>query len=656
MKKLGRRDLFKLAQVAGVGAAAGSLALLGEREDAAYTRSGQCRICTMHCGIVTTVRGDRLVRVEGDPASATKGFLCHHAYALPEIVHSPERIAQPLRRHGDGFEAISWENALAEIAERLETIKGRHGARAVAIQTGWPFVRSPLIPLLHRFCEAFGTPNLATVSSLCEASSRMGKTLTVGGKTTPDPARARTLVVWGANPTFSAPPFAHLVAQCAMGERNLIVIDPIRTELAQAATVHLQVRPGSDGALALGLMNVIVSAGLHDRAFLERRTVGFERLEPLLREYPPERVAQLTSVPVEQLRRAAHLFATQGPSSVWDGLGIEHHESGVQTVRAVAILGALCGFCDPLERPHRTRVPEPAPPAATDPPIGAGEHPLFVEHHRQAQANLFPRAILDCEPYPLRGLIWIGANPLVTSPASACWRRAVEKLELLVTLDPFLSASAERSHFVLPAATFLEAEGLVPLQPGGWYDANIVLELAHALGLQRYLPWRTLDEATAAHRAPPGAKEPPPKLQLYSAALARAGQPPLPEWTPPSAQPDVRFPLRLVSGPRTRPFINSQFRQIPAIRMKQPEPFVALHPATAKAQAIRDGQRVAVSSPHGRIELVARHDERVHSEVALLQGGWAQANANELTDDRARDPISGFPAFRSGICRVDPIG
>jgi anaerobic selenocysteine-containing dehydrogenase len=305
--------------------------------------------------------------------------------------------------------------------------------------------------------------------------------------------------------------------------------------------------------------------------------------------------------------------------------------------------------------------------------------------NRQAQANLFPDAILEGRPYPLRGLVLVGANPLVTSPGARRLRRAYEKLDLLVTVDPFMTETGEASHFVLPAATFAEAAGvgtdervmpepLVPPQHQAWPDWKILFELARACGLGRYFPWPSLKEAMEAPASPymldpphqphperpPGDRRAPPvyptlsgKIELRSGILARFGIDPLPRWTPPRQAPSREFPWILVSGPRTRVYINSQFREIPSVASKLPRPFAEIPPQVAEPLGIQTGDRVVVVSPHGRIELPALVTDRVHPETVVLGGGWARANANLLIDGEALDPISGFPAFRSAVCRVE---
>jgi len=701
---MSRRTLLKAAPVAGAGAAALGLGLIGRERPARRQTHGVCRFCLVHCGVTATTEGSRLVRVEGDVQSKTRGFLCLNGHAMPEVVHSDRRVRMPLAREGDTFREVSWDEALARVAERLERVRKEFGPQALMVQTGWPLVRHPLVGFLHRFCQAFGTPNLATVGSFCETAGRMGKALTVGSKYSPSFHRVRTLVLWGANPTHALPIVSHLVAEKA-STGKLVVVDPVRTELAALATEHLRVRPGTDGALALGLMHVLVAERLYDRRFVESETVGFDELSALVERYPPEAVAGLTTVPREQIVRVARLLAREVPTSVWEGLGIEHHENGVQTVRAVAVLEALCrrsgqeevndlltpvraGFYgEPLPALVRPMTAEPVPPPVTVRPLGYASYPLFETFNREAQGNLLADAVLRDEPYPVRALLVVAANSFLTAPGSDRLREAAARLSLLVTVDPFLTLTARLSDFVLPACTFAEAPtvdasdeevaqgSMVAPQHQAWPDWKVLFELARALGLGRYFPWSSFREAMLAPRRPyradpdhqpqpdpplPGAPAPrfgtlSGRLELASGLLRRHGFPAVPEWAPPAERPDADYPLVLVTGPRTRAFINSQFHEVPSVRARMPEPEVLLHPDPARAAGVADGERVAIVSPHGRVEMRLRITADVHRDAAVAPAGWESANVNVLHSPRRLDPISGFPAFRSGVCRIEPL-
>jgi len=390
--------------------------------------------------------------------------------------------------------------------------------------------------------------------------------------------------------------------------------------------------------------------------------------------------------------------------AVWEGLGLEHQRGGVQAVRAVTALSALCGYVDvaggsrlthPPKPPfwgellpglYRLRTAEPAPPWPEDRPLGSLEHPLYEVFNRQAQGMLVQRAILKDDPYPVRALLVFGCNPAVTLPSARRMAAALEKLELLVVVDPFLSETAARADLVLPASTFAESgagEGgeddatvarsaLLPPQHQSWPDWKVVFELARALDLGRYFPWQTFSEALEAPSrpelgpedraprapaapapaaAPPRYPTPTGKLELASTLLQKFGADPLPGHQGPP-QPAADYPLRLITGRRTRAFINSQFRTVASIRRLGQEPYAEIHPKAAAAADVRDGDVVEIASPHGSVTMRARVTDRVHPEVVSVPAGWGAASANALTDADALDPISGFPQFRAGICRV----
>lgn len=695
-----RRDLFKVAPVALVGAGAVGLARLGRDPTPTSRRKGTCRFCLMHCGVETTLKGARLIKVEGDLSSKTRGFVCEHGYALRELVHSHERVRHPLVRRGDAFHEVSWEEALGEVGRRLEAVKHTWGARALAIQSGWPLVRHPLVGLLHRFARAFGSPNVATVASLCEASARMGQALTVGTKYSPDLKGLKTLVLWGANPGVTAPPFLHLVASKANGG-NLVVIDPVRTGLAKEATVHLSVRPGTDGALALGFIHVLLREQRFDRDFVENHTVGFEGFRQLALSYPPERVEALTGIRAAEIERVARLLYDGQPTGIWQGLGVEHHENGVQTVRAISSLEVLCGRFDGSHEPkslltpvtptfldemlpalYRMRTPEPVPPPVTEKVLGSERFPLFEIFNREAQGEVLADAILEGQPYPVKALVLWASNALLTSSGSQRLAQAAEALDLLVVIDPFLSDSARRADVVLPASTFAESpdidaddeqvarDSLVPPQGESWPDYRILRALAHAVGLSQYFPWPTFEQAMAARHVPwmqdeavqprsetldraPRFGTVTGKAELASPLLERFGYPPLPEWTPPSTQPSEAFPLRLVTGPRPRARINSQFSQSPSVTARMRAPEALVHPTVAASLGLTSGEAVDVVSPSGRVRIIAVVTTDVHPECVVMPAGWREANANLLISHDRRDPISGFPAFRSGVCRLE---
>jgi formate dehydrogenase (coenzyme F420) alpha subunit len=698
-KPFTRRDVMKAAPIGAALAGLGVVAAGGLSRPAATSTKGTCRFCLMHCGIVGHTVGDRLEKVEGDLTSRTRGFLCGHGFALREMVHSGARLRHPMVRRGDAFHEVSWNDALDEVAEKLLQVKARFGPEALLIQTGWPMVRHPLVNWLHRFAQAFGSPNVSTVASLCEASLRMAQALTVGSKYSADVRSTKTLVLWGSNPGVTAPPFLHVIAKKADGG-NLIVIDPVRTTLAREATTWLPIRPGTDGALALGLIHLVLENGWYDRSFVDAHTHGLEGLQTLAAKYPVPEVERLTGVPAKEIEALARRMAQDTPTGVWAGLGVEHHENGVQTLRAISALEVLVGRFDGrqdarsvltppgpsfrdsmLPALYPLTTPEPVPPKVTTPALGQKEYPVYEIYNREAQGQLLADAVLKDGPGAIRAVILLASNALVTSQGTARLEEAAEKLELLVTIDPFFTQSARRSDVVLPATTFAESpdvdeadrvaeKSLVSPQGSAKPDWTILVELAKRVGLGTYFPWATMHEASRAPQVPfmqDAASQPRPeptvetprfgtitgRAEFASVLLERHGHPALPEWTPPTEQPSPEYPLRLVTGPRPRAYINSQFHDVPSVQARMRSPEVQLHPTVAAPLGITSGSPVAITSPHGRITMTALVTEEVHPECAVMPAGFPEANPNRLISADLRDPISGFPAFRSGICGIE---
>jgi anaerobic selenocysteine-containing dehydrogenase len=231
--------------------------------------------------------GDRIVGIEGDHEHPlSRGYLCPKGEAVIELVYAPDRLRYPMRREGDGWEKISWDEALATIVKRLKEIKERHGAQAVVIYNGHPGVIQGIRPYILRFCHLYSTPNFSSSGSQCYVARVIGNALTYGCLPIPDYENARCIVVWGSNPAASSPLSARAIFESQGRGAKLIVIDPATTPMAERADIHLRIKPGTDGALALGMLNVIISEGLYDKEFVDKWTVGFDKLVELVKGYP----------------------------------------------------------------------------------------------------------------------------------------------------------------------------------------------------------------------------------------------------------------------------------------------------------------------------------------------------------------------------------
>ncbi len=427
-----------------------------------------CMMCPWGCGAQVHVGDGRIERISGHKEHPfSTGLLCPKAPAAPDVMQHPDRITHPMRRTESGWETISWDEAYAILVEQLTRIKETYGPKALAVAIGMPVLLggSSTVSFLRRFCDIYGTPNCFSVESICFRCQIIARILTLGAYDVPDVTNTACVMVWGNNPEASQPPTAKRIRQALDKGAGLIVIDPRVTPLAQRADVHLQVRPGTDTALAMGMLNVMITERLHDREFVERWTVGFDELAKAAAGYPLEVVEEITGVPREKVVQAARLFAGAESACIMQGTNaLDQHAVGLQNSRCVAILQAVTGNIDRLGGfVSTTKVrlnPIRKPELMDGEPLGADRYPLFNEvwgrNFGEGQAMLLADAILEGDPYPIRAMIVSASNPVITWPGGAKLGKALESLDFLAVMDLFMTPTAERADLFLPASTFLE--------------------------------------------------------------------------------------------------------------------------------------------------------------------------------------------------------
>lgn len=671
-----------------------------------------CILCVSGCGINAYVEDGKLVKVEGMPEHPlNKGGLCPRGENLVEFAYAPDRVKYPMKKENGEWKRISWDEALDTIASKLTRIKEEYGAHALAIFNGSMAVENiELAAFTQRFKGAFGTPNLISVESFCFRIRVIAHLMTFGRFTSEDPLESKCIVLWGNNPDESRWMWAEHIHAAVEKGLKLIVIDPRRTPLAKKG-IHLQIRPGTDAALGLAMLNVIISEGLYDEQFLREWTVGFDELKEHVKQYPPEKVEEITWVPAPEIRKAARIFATVKPACIVPGTSpLAQNGNGLQNERLLCILQTVTGNLDvpggwamtPLIRLSDLRLP------VDEEPIGAAEYPVFYKTGGKAvpygQTVVFPEVVLSEKPYPIKALIVTGGNPALTLPDSNKVAEALQKLDLLVVINPFMTETAEMAHIVLPACTFLEKMGLgmvyginagLPyvllrkqvVEPPGeaWADWKFWTELARKMGLGEYFPWNT-DEEVVAHLLEPsgvtleqleenpcgvyydtknynaretfGFRTPSRKIEIYSKTLEEAGFDPLPTHREPSQSPvrtpelAKKYPLILITGARMREYTHSQLRNMTQMRRRAPEPLAEVHPSTARKYDIVNGGMIWVETRKGSIKMKAKVTEDIAPLVVSIPHGWAQANANVLTDIENRDPISGYPELKALLCRI----
>lgn len=673
-----------------------------------------CNLCHERCGMNAYVENGKISAISGMREHFSHR-LCPKGFTSAEFIYSKDRLTNPLKREGDSFHEISWDEAFSYISENLIGIKDKYGPQAMVAHLGVPFVNSHTEYMARRFCDLYGTPNYTSGASFCFLARTIAHVLTFGGRAIPnwiDSLRTGCILVWGNNLVESNDPFpAYRLNEFLKGGTKLIVVDPRSTELAKKADIHAQIRPGTDGALALGMLNVIIEENIYDRDFVERWTSGFDALVEHVKRYPPEKVQQITWVQSDLVREMARTYALNGPGQILQGISMDHCTNGIQSLRAIAILTAITGNLDipggevftPSLRLANLRMEDCV--SKESPGIG-NCYPIFSRIVREEQASPIIEQMITEHPYPIKALLVDGCNPALTWPNTNKFKKARDRLELFVVIDVFMTDSGKMADIVLPGTSFLERDRIKDYATRGlsmaalanqvvnpvgnsMLDWKIWSELGRRMGYEQYFDWETTDELfefllepttislDQLKRSPSGvyyakrefrkyAKEgffntPSKKVEIFSRTLEDYGYDPLPTYHEPSESPVSRqditdaYPFLFVGGPKKVYYTHSQQRNFPELRSCVPEAQVEINPLAAVKFGIEDGDTVQIDSLRGSIEAKAKLTKDIHTRVLSMEHGWSEANVNVLTNDESCDPISGFPGFRSVLCSIRKV-
>ena len=427
-------------------------------------------------------------------------------------------------------------------------------------------------------------------------------------------------------------------------------------------------------------------------------------MQETVKEYDLEKVEKITWVPRDDIEKAALLFATTKPAGIIPGVGVEHQTNTVQTLRAISILLAITGNID-VKGGNTFISSSMLAPASIDDvpkpsvdPIGMDEHPMFVSMINQAQALVVVEKILEKEESPIKALIVAGGSPIPQLANTNAVKDALKKMEFVTVIDLFMTETAKYADLVLPAAFFLEREEVstmpLNLQNKAVDDGECLpdwkfwWELAKQMGYGQYFPWQSFEELVDFVLEPTGAtyqdlkKHPegimhhvPPgkflqdgfytysgKIEIHSKSIESNGYDPLPVYKEPKesvlSRKDLAndYPITLITGGRLPMYLHSQHRNIPSLRKLNPEPYLEIHPDTAKEYGVGEGDYVMVESKRGGLIIKAKLTAGIMPKVVHIPHGWIETDCNLLTDHKERDPISGFPGLKSSLCRVRKVG
>jgi anaerobic selenocysteine-containing dehydrogenase len=670
------------------------------------------------CALLVGVRGNEIVQVKGDPEGRlNKGYTCHKGRVSAERLNHPDRLRYPLRRAGKRGEGkwrrISWEEALDVTAANLLAIREKYGARAVGFGAGMPKGLEHFV--LIRLANIFGSPNVIASQDVCHAPREVTGLHTCGFYPVADLHHPTRLILsWASNllSTSEEGQIAGLLLEQLKSGAGLIVVDPRRTELAEKADLWLQLRPGTAPALALGFLHVIIEESLYDAGFVDKYTYGFADLARQVKAYDPQTVAGITRVSADLIQKAARLYAAARPAALQWGNGIEHDVNVFDAARSLVCLMAICGN---LEVPGgNVNAHDPAIlglgqfvradliPDKRKEMIGAfhGTIPKMMT----VPPAYFRKAVLDGVPYPVRGYYGMCTNPLVAWADSKLTYEAFMSLDFIAMAEIFMTPTASLADIVFPVAHQYEMNDIghygighgmilarpkvVDPPPECWPDIKIMNELGKRVSDPQY--WHDDFEqfledvvkpagltyagfvAAGPLKGPDlfglhqekGFRTPTGKVELKLSTAEKFKLKPLPEFTGLPEADDPEYPLTLISA-KSRYYLLSSYRWVEALRKKRPRPIVEIHPQTAKAYGIAEGDEVVISTRYGEITQTARVTDIVHPEVvsgalgwwfpesdAADQFEWRRSNFNMLTSTGKLGREFGTPNIQNLPCKI----
>jgi len=715
-----------------------------------------CEYCKGACRVLAYVENGHLIKATEDPDDPRKDMLfptaagCEKLRAAVEVMYHPNRVNFPLKRIGERgqgkWETISWGQALDEIAAKLQKIVDEHGAEAIAGVKGTMRTRN----FMPRFFNLLGSPNCTTQGKICSGPIGVLAAALNGwypNRSTYGGVIPKCILLSGTDPGQSWPRQAYVMRQCKKEGGKLIVVDPRETAAAKLADLWLQPRPGTDAALFLALINVIIEEEMYDKEFVAKWVHGFDQLKERAKEYTPEKVAEISWVPADKIRAAAKMLGENKPHYSWNGMGSEQLTDAIHVLQARFILATITGSLDKpgglhVGGPGLVRgIPEVSAmdkltPEQKAKQMGADKFKFqswpgyeiilensmkFWNHLPSSEQTLAAsphqptlyRAMITGKPYPIKGVITLAHNPMVTQANTKLVYKALKSVDIHVVLDYWMTPAAELADYVLPAASGWErpffmfsyaGDQAVPEKIEGEYDHKIDYDIFRELGIRmgQDWPWETLEEVYdyqlqdlginfkqlmdqngymngerkfETYKEKDGFGTTTGKAEVYSTMLDKLGYDPLPKYEEPHetpiSQPGLakEYPLILITGGRFRPMFHSEWRQVDSVRKRRPHPTMQLHPDTAKELGIADGDWAWIETPRGRIRQQCQHFKGIDPRVCHVEHGWWfpelpgeepwlhgvwESNANVLTDD---DPeicgeVHGGWPLRTALCKV----
>ena len=668
--------------------------------------------CPDSCGWHVTVTEGVAVQLRGNPAHPfSAGELCPKVNRFLDRVYSPDRVTTPLRRvgaKGEGrFEPITWDEALHEIGTRLRAIIDEHGPSAIMPYLSAGNQGTLALFFGDRLWNHLGVSG--TSGSLCGATARAGAALTDGSGRSLDPVELRhskLILLWGTNTRLTNRHLWPTIEAAKAEGATVVVIDPIRTMTAEAADWFVQPLPGTDVALMLAMIHVLIRDGYIDQAYVDEHTVGFAELAAHVAEWTPDHAAAICGLDAADIERLATLYGTIQPAAIRTLIGAEHHEHGAMFFRTLACLPALVGAWrhrgggysrsvgvwsdDQIDWPALTR-----PDLATTP---RRELPMVQLGRWLSDPTL---------EQPVKALVVVGANPVVTVPSAGLIERGLARDDLFTIVhEQFITDTARYADIVLPATTQIESVDIVPAWGHlhiGWNEPAIdpvgdavsnsefSRRLARALGctepalfdddltvIADALPSVDVDELRTIGwvRSPypddgrpyanGGFRTASGKAEFSSDAMVALGLPALPTYVPATESPTgdaalaAQFPFMLLTPKQHTRFLNSSYSHLPKHGPLEDGPYVEMVADDAARLGLTDGTPARVWNARGSLRLPVRISERLRAGVVSVPWGWWWSQhgdgvgANVLTSDRLTE-WGGGVAYSDTLVAIEAI-
>ncbi|CAB50383.1 molybdopterin oxidoreductase family protein [Pyrococcus abyssi] len=675
-----------------------------------------CPWCSVGCRLyIVSVDGyPRKIEFDYNPKTPNKGKLCPKGVSSYQHYVHPDRLKKPLKRVGEKgegkFEEISWEEAIEIIAKKFKEILESHGPEALA------FLGSERCSLednylLQKLARALGTNNVEFAGRLCQSSNFVARSKIFGGPAQTNPfddiVKSKVILIWGYNPAATNPVLFGQYFEKAILDNGakLIVVDPVKTETAKYAHIHLQPYPGTDLAIALAMLHVIIKEELYDKDFVAERVNNFDALARAVEKYTPEWAEKISGVPASLIHEAAVLFATGGNATVVLNEGINQHANGSITAMAISNLiaitgnigkegvfsgvipGAHCGLCAAVPGVNCAQLPGPVPlneeTAKKFSELWGFEVPSKPGLHYQAIFD----AMLEGK---IKGIYIMGQNPARSLANSSKIEEALKRA-FVVVADIFPTETTKYADIVLPAAAWYEKTGTVITQnrrvmrsfqavkpPGeAKPDWEIIVMLAKSIGLGEYFNYSSVDDVLreinnvipALKGATPerlaknleGCMYPCPDENTETPRLFLKGFPtksgkaeliPV-EWKPPGEVPDEEYPFWLTNFRLVGQFhTGTMSNRTKSLKKRWPGPYVMINERDAKRLGIRSGDLVRVETRRGSLVARAEVTENIREGVVAMPWHWG---FNYLTKDDAIDEFSKMPELKTAACRISKV-